>query len=153
MSVTTWHPLGINVEAAMMMDHLDRYTGLIYRHECGEGRMDQEILFDLPWNNIEMYAGREKYKVESWEPLTISPSLGCKKCGLHGWIREGQWTHLRVLDSAALGMYQLPVTLTIDGMTVELGSIGVTDNRSSLAERKSLAVLLRAYADRLDNES
>lgn len=31
------------------------------------------------------------WKVESWEPLTLSPSLLCRVCGDHGFIRNGQW--------------------------------------------------------------
>ena len=34
---------------------------------------------------------RPKWTVESWEPLTISPSVLCRVCGDHGWIRAGQW--------------------------------------------------------------
>lgn len=30
------------------------------------------------------------WTVESWEPLTLSPSLLCS-CGDHGFIREGRW--------------------------------------------------------------
>jgi hypothetical protein len=30
------------------------------------------------------------WQVESWEPLTLSPSLLCH-CGDHGFIREGRW--------------------------------------------------------------
>lgn len=31
------------------------------------------------------------WDVQSWDPLTISPSVLCS-CGDHGWIREGRWT-------------------------------------------------------------
>ena len=31
-----------------------------------------------------------RWTVESWEPLTLSPSLLCH-CGDHGFIRDGQW--------------------------------------------------------------
>ena len=31
------------------------------------------------------------WKVESWEPLTLSPSLLCRSCGDHGFIRQGKW--------------------------------------------------------------
>jgi hypothetical protein len=27
----------------------------------------------------------------SRDPLTLSPSLLCRQCGLHGWIRNGRW--------------------------------------------------------------
>jgi hypothetical protein len=30
------------------------------------------------------------WQVQSWEPLTVSPSLLCH-CGDHGFIREGRW--------------------------------------------------------------
>lgn len=32
-----------------------------------------------------------KWTVESWEPLTLSPSLLCRACGDHGFIRGGKW--------------------------------------------------------------
>lgn len=31
------------------------------------------------------------WKVESEDPLTLSPSILCRLCGDHGWIREGKW--------------------------------------------------------------
>jgi hypothetical protein len=31
------------------------------------------------------------WKVESWEPLTLSPSVLCRTCGDHGFIRGGRW--------------------------------------------------------------
>lgn len=31
------------------------------------------------------------WTVESLEPLTLSPSLLCRVCGCHGFIREGRW--------------------------------------------------------------
>jgi hypothetical protein len=31
------------------------------------------------------------WKVESEEPFTISPSILCRACGDHGFIRDGKW--------------------------------------------------------------
>lgn len=31
------------------------------------------------------------WKVESWDPLTLSPSIHRLECGCHGFIREGRW--------------------------------------------------------------
>lgn len=31
------------------------------------------------------------WKIEQLEPLTLSPSLLCRVCGDHGFIREGKW--------------------------------------------------------------
>lgn len=36
-------------------------------------------------------AVRPKWQVHEWEPLTLSPSLLCNRCGDHGFIREGRW--------------------------------------------------------------
>jgi hypothetical protein len=38
----------------------------------------------------ELFPGRQFWTVESWEPLTLSPSLLCS-CGDHGFVREGRW--------------------------------------------------------------
>jgi hypothetical protein len=35
--------------------------------------------------------GSDGWTVEKAEPLTISPSLLCRACGHHGFIREGRW--------------------------------------------------------------
>ena len=35
--------------------------------------------------------GPPTWTVESWEPLTLSPSLLCRACGDHGFIRAGRW--------------------------------------------------------------
>lgn len=53
--------------------------------ECISG-----IHFDVP----EMRAAfgeRAVWQVQSWDPLTISPSLLCTVCGDHGFIRGGKW--------------------------------------------------------------
>jgi hypothetical protein len=31
------------------------------------------------------------WDVVSLEPLTLAPSLLCRACGHHGWIRDGVW--------------------------------------------------------------
>jgi hypothetical protein len=31
------------------------------------------------------------WTVESWSPLTLSPSILCRLCGDHGFIRAGKW--------------------------------------------------------------
>lgn len=46
------------------------------------------INFDVAHN--EHLPTERKWQVESWEPLTLSPSLLCG-CGDHGFVREGRW--------------------------------------------------------------
>lgn len=47
-------------------------------------------LFDLP-GIAGAFPGRAVWRVESWDPLTLSPSLLCTTCGNHGFVREGRW--------------------------------------------------------------
>ena len=34
------------------------------------------------------------WKLDKEEPLTLTPSLICKGCGLHGYLKEGMWAPL-----------------------------------------------------------
>lgn len=36
-------------------------------------------------------AGQPEWDVISEDPLTLSPSILCRRCGNHGFIREGKW--------------------------------------------------------------
>ena len=58
---------------------------LWHGEECVGG-----VLFDVPIAR-EREPGKVGWTVESWEPLTISPSILCYGSGLHGWIRDGRW--------------------------------------------------------------
>jgi hypothetical protein len=31
------------------------------------------------------------WKVEQDEPITLSPSIACRVCGDHGYVRDGKW--------------------------------------------------------------
>lgn len=35
--------------------------------------------------------GGNGWTVTQYEPLTITPSILCRACQLHGWITDGQW--------------------------------------------------------------
>jgi len=65
---------------------LDRAVLLI---TCPHGR-DSGIPVHPPKYN-EIFGRKNTWTVESWEPLTISPSILRKACGCHGFIREGKW--------------------------------------------------------------
>lgn len=41
--------------------------------------------------NLDPAAGHPLWTVESRDPLTLSPSILCRECGHHGWIREDRW--------------------------------------------------------------
>jgi len=48
------------------------------------------IFFDVPGIDQISTGADNRWQVESWEPLTIAPSLLCG-CGDHGFIRSGKW--------------------------------------------------------------
>lgn len=48
------------------------------------------VNFDLP-EARHLAPADHRWTVESWEPLTLSPSVLCGRCGDHGFIRGGKW--------------------------------------------------------------
>lgn len=66
-------------------------AGLIESHprpDNGE-RCSGAITFDLV-ETIDL-GSRPRWTVVSRDPLTLEPSLLCRACGHHGFIRNGQW--------------------------------------------------------------
>lgn len=65
-------------------------AGLALRHPKpdGSGECEASIMFNLPELRLESGHG---WTVESWDPLTLSPSLLCTACGDHGYVRGGRW--------------------------------------------------------------
>jgi hypothetical protein len=58
----------------------------------GPGVCEGGIVFDTPTTQVldAMHGASARWQVESWDPLTISPSVLCD-CGDHGFIRAGRW--------------------------------------------------------------
>ena len=66
-------------------------AGLMIRHPRADGKPHEcfgSVRFDLP--ELRHFDGA-KWTVESWDPLTLSPSIRCLECGAHGFIRAGRW--------------------------------------------------------------
>jgi uncharacterized protein DUF6527 len=68
--------------------------GAIIEHRAPDGsECSGMVTFDLP--EVQAVLATESrprpvWQVQSWDPLTISPSVLCS-CGDHGFIREGRW--------------------------------------------------------------
>lgn len=70
--------------------HNGVWVGIIEWHRCvdPEGVLAAGgVLFQ---NAPESLKGA-RWTLECESPLTLSPSVLCRTCGLHGWIREGRW--------------------------------------------------------------
>lgn len=93
---TSWAPdRDLNPQYADMPD-IER-VGLILDHPDARDpakRCTSGVTFDSP-ATAGLMPNHPRWVVESWEPLTLSPSILCTEskggCGLHGYIRAGQW--------------------------------------------------------------
>lgn len=68
--------------AGALVTHINKKDGT----ECESG-----IFFDEPDVRKVFTNPRSWWQVQSYEPLTLSPSILCMRCGDHGFIRNGKW--------------------------------------------------------------
>jgi hypothetical protein len=88
--IAVWDPdLDLNPEYWGIADQLPAKTSAIVSHKLPGGEScEGAITFDVPLARAH-FSG-PFWTVESWEPLTLSPSLLCH-FGDHGFIRDGRW--------------------------------------------------------------
>lgn len=85
-----WAPdRGINPQYEGIPD-VERYGAIVYHKKKDGSECWSGVTFE---SEVAKKIGddRPSWKVESWEPLTLSPSLLCRLCGDHGFIRNGKW--------------------------------------------------------------
>src|SRR3954468_6044804 len=64
----------------------NKVAGVMVAHKKKNGQICATSAF---WTKVEKQAVWTKIQDE---PLTLEESIRCS-CGLHGWIKEGQWVH------------------------------------------------------------
>jgi hypothetical protein len=65
--------------------------GAIVQHKMPDGKWcSGYVRFDIA-ALAHLEPGRPKWTVHSMEPLTLSPSIECRACKDHGYIRNGRW--------------------------------------------------------------
>lgn len=90
-----WTPEDLPANRARYGTPLPRVAraGAIFVHPRADGTPGEcygSVRFALP----EMAAlgdAAPTWQVQSWDPLTLSPSILCRECGAHGFVREGRW--------------------------------------------------------------
>lgn len=91
--------LGHDTAYSKLVDHAGNWVGIHEWHVCsanqapghyGDGRTAGFVPFDTPEARAVTTDG-PKWTVEQWDPLTLSPSIACRACGHHGFIRDGRW--------------------------------------------------------------
>lgn len=86
-----WRDLGHGVTACEFRYEPEGQLHIAYRHQCPANSDDPSSRLAFAAVPVsESGAGRD-WKLDSLEPLTISPSLLCMSCQHHGFIREGKW--------------------------------------------------------------
>jgi len=64
------------------------FIGLQKNHKRADGRWCGGW---VGFVNVEGHPDGSKHTLVSADPLTVAPSLLCRRCEHHGWIREGRW--------------------------------------------------------------
>lgn len=57
-----------------------------FRHTCDRTAQDRGVIICAPLLRIG-----NGHSIRQRTPLTISPSIRCGDCSLHGWVHDGTW--------------------------------------------------------------
>lgn len=84
-----WHPdRALNPQWAGRPD-VER-AGLLIEHPRPDGAAACHAAVNFP-SMAGLVPEKAIWQIESWEPLTLSPSVLCLRCGAHGFVRNGRW--------------------------------------------------------------
>lgn len=75
---------GVTIEKRYINGQL---AGVAYTHDCPHGNKNDYIPIDGDHGTPDGMG----WRLEVDDPLTVSPSLLCRACGHHGFIRNGKW--------------------------------------------------------------
>lgn len=90
-SVHSAIPTGPGTWMSFVVDRDENTIGIIEWHTCSRGELARcGVYFDNDAYRRFRPDG-SRWTVEQEEPLTLSPSILCRTCGHHGYIRNGQW--------------------------------------------------------------
>lgn len=87
------HELGHDVWWTGVMDADGNWIGILEWHECGaQNATDGGVSAGgVNFENAPESVQGPRWQLLKADPLTIAPSVLCRTCGLHGFIREGRW--------------------------------------------------------------
>ena len=70
---------------------VERYGITVYHKAPDGSECASAVVFDGEVQRKLEPDGRHRWAVVQEDPLTLSPSLLCMRCGDHGFIRDGKW--------------------------------------------------------------
>jgi hypothetical protein len=79
--------IGHGVSISFLVNAAGDECGLCEEHDCNGERTGHWVGF----RGVPGAEGHPSWVVEAREPLTLSPSILCRTCGHHGYIRGGKW--------------------------------------------------------------
>lgn len=87
----TYYPTSPTTAYDKVLDQRSNWVGIHEWHLADGKRCGGFVTFDTPEAREVTTPQAPKWTVESWAPLTLSPSLLCRICGHHGFIRQDRW--------------------------------------------------------------
>lgn len=88
---TTYYPTSSTTAYDKVVDRHGNWVGIHEWHLDGGKRCGGFVTFDTPEAHEVTTPQSPKWSVESRDPLTLHPSLLCRCCGHHGFLRQGRW--------------------------------------------------------------
>ena len=82
---------------AITFDLVADFQSFLWGHECKPLDVSQLDAETADWylekraQPRELPLGDGGWQLVNHDPLTITPSILCGECGLHGFITDGQW--------------------------------------------------------------
>src|SRR5574340_450121 len=82
-----------NAERYAGIADIERVGATIYHvtDKTESGMCSGFVHFDTPEIARVFTNKSSRWQVESWEPLTLSPSVLCGRCGDHGFVLAAKW--------------------------------------------------------------
>jgi hypothetical protein len=90
----TMHELGHDMWWTKVMDADDNWIGILEWHECEAAQNSSDAGLSaggVNFENAPQGVKGPRWQLAREDPLTITPSIRCGTCGLHGFITDGRW--------------------------------------------------------------
>jgi hypothetical protein len=88
------HELGHDVWWTKVCDADNNWIGILEWHECEPAQNNTDAGVSaggVNFENAPAHVKGPRWQLRQKDPLTITPSIHCQTCGLHGFITDGRW--------------------------------------------------------------
>jgi hypothetical protein len=85
------HDAGNGVQWSWFTTKKEGRVGILEWHHCSGSKGPQPSPGAIYFTHAPAEWRGPRWTLQKEDPLTISPSIRCRACGLHGFIQEGRW--------------------------------------------------------------